>query len=132
MLGFLYSVLLKLLYPTSVALAFFLLAAVSKRRTRRRWFYAIALAVLLICGNGWVVRWMILPLESMYAAPEPLPSADAIVVRSGGIHARIPPRPTVEVSETGDRLLYAAELFRRRTRNAAKDVYNRFVRRQKP
>jgi uncharacterized SAM-binding protein YcdF (DUF218 family) len=113
MLGFLYSVLLKLLYPTSIALALFLAAAIVKRRAMRRLCYSLALAVLLICGNGWVVRWMILPLESMHAPLEPLPSADAIVVLSGGVHARMPPRPTVEVGETGDRLLFSAELFRR-------------------
>jgi len=113
MSGFLYSVLLRLLYPTSIALTLFLAAAISKRHALRRRFYVVALAVLFVCGNGWVVRWMVQPLESMYAAPEPLPSADAIVVLSGGIHARMPPRPTVEVSETGDRVLYAAELFRR-------------------
>src|SRR5262245_17369478 len=113
MLCFLYSVLLKLLYPTSIVLALVFAAGISKRQALRRSFYALALVVLLICGNGWVVRWLILPLESKHAQPEPLPSADAIVVLSGGIHARMPPRPTVEVSETGDRVLYAAELFRR-------------------
>jgi uncharacterized SAM-binding protein YcdF (DUF218 family) len=111
--GFLYSVLLKLLYPTSIALALFLVAAVTRRQIWRRLLYGLALAVLLICGNGWVVRFMIAPLESMYVPPEPLPSADVIVVLSGAIHARTPPRPTVEVSEAGDRVLYGAELFRR-------------------
>ena len=113
MLGFVYSVLLKLLYPTSVALVLFLAAAVVRRAALRRLFYGLALAVLLICGNGWVVRALVLPLESMYPASDPVPGADAILVLSGGIHARTPPRPTVEVSEAGDRVLYGAELFRR-------------------
>jgi uncharacterized SAM-binding protein YcdF (DUF218 family) len=113
MLGFLYSVFLKLLYPTSIALFFFLAAAIVRRRWLRRTFYALALAVLFVCGNGWVVHSMIRRLEWAYMPPNPLPSADAIVVLSGGIHAASPPRPTVEVSEAGDRVLYGAELFRR-------------------
>ena len=113
MLGFLYSVLLKLLYPTSVALILFVAAAIVRRSAPRRLFYGLALAVLLVCGNGWVVRTLTRNLESMHPAPDPVPSADAILVLSGGIHARTPPRPTVEVSESGDRVLYGAELYRR-------------------
>lgn len=113
MLGFLYSVLLKLLYPTSIALVLFVAAAIVRRPVVRRLSYGLALAVLLVCGNGWVVRSLIVPLETMYLPPDPLPAADAILVLSGGIHARTPPRPTVEVSESGDRVLYGAELFRR-------------------
>jgi uncharacterized SAM-binding protein YcdF (DUF218 family) len=112
-LGFLYSVLLRLLYPTSVALVFFVVAATARRRARRRLFYGLALAVLLVCGNGWVVRSMVRSLETVYATPDPVPSADAIVVLSGAVNARTPPRPTVEVGEAGDRVLYAAELYRR-------------------
>lgn len=113
MFGFLYSVLLKLLYPTSVAIALFVAAAVVRRAALRRLFYSLALAVLLICGNGWVVRSLVLHLEAMHPAPDPVPEADAILVLSGGIHAKTPPRPTVEVSEAGDRVLYGAELYRR-------------------
>ncbi len=112
MLGFLYSVFLKLLYPTSIALALFLAAAVTRGGLRRA-CYGLALAVLLVCGNGWVVRSLTLKLESAHMAPDPIPTADAIVVLSGGIHAKTPPRPTVEVSEAGDRVLFGAELFRR-------------------
>ena len=71
------------------------------------------MAALLVCGNGWVVHSLIARLESQEMAPEPLPNADAILILSGGIHARTPPRQTVEVSEAGDRVLYGAELFRR-------------------
>jgi uncharacterized SAM-binding protein YcdF (DUF218 family) len=113
MLGFLYSFLLKLLYPTSIALALFAAAGIARRPVWRRTFYLLAFAVLLVCGNGWVVQSMTARLESAYRPPDPLPAADAIVVLSGGIHARTPPRPTVEVSEAGDRVLFGAELFRR-------------------
>jgi uncharacterized SAM-binding protein YcdF (DUF218 family) len=38
--------------------------------------------------------------------------ADCILVLGGGTAPKIPPRPTVEVTEAGDRVLYAAYLFR--------------------
>jgi uncharacterized SAM-binding protein YcdF (DUF218 family) len=41
-----------------------------------------------------------------------LPIADVILVLGGGTWPKILPRPTVEVAEAGDRVLYAAYLFR--------------------
>lgn len=113
MFGFLYSVFLKLFYPTSIALLLLIAAAIVKRRGLRRACYGLGLAVLLVCGNGCVVRELTVRLESAYTPPNPLPTADAIVVLSGGIRAATPPRPTMEVNEAGDRVLYGAELFRR-------------------
>ena len=111
--GFLYSVLLKFLYPTSVALVLLVVAALAgRRRALRRTAFGLALVVLFVCGNGWVVHSLVRSLEWRYLPPDPVPAADAIVVLSGGLHALRPPRPTVEVSEAGDRVLYAAELFR--------------------
>lgn len=112
--GFLYSVLLKLLYPTSVALALLVAALLAhRRRALSRALLALGIAVLLAGGNGWVVHTLVSSLERRHPGPTPLPTADAVVVLAGGIHAQIPPRPTVEVSESGDRVLYAAELYRR-------------------
>lgn len=111
--GFLYSVFLKFLYPTSIALVLLLAAPFFRTRSAlRRGCYALALVVLFVSGNGWVVHYMIRALEWQHLPPDPMPTADAILVLSGGIHARIPPRPTVEVSESGDRVLYGGELFR--------------------
>jgi uncharacterized SAM-binding protein YcdF (DUF218 family) len=114
MAAFLYSVLLSLLDPTSIALALLVTAALLRRRPAlRRSFFALSLATLLVCGNGWVVQWMVRSLEWQYLPPEPMPTADAIVILSGSVRAARPPRPTVEVSDAGDRVLYGAELFRR-------------------
>ena len=114
MFGFLYSVLLKLLYPTTIALVLLIVAPMFRRGSMlRRACYVLGIATLLVCGNGWVVHRMIRALEWQHLPPQPVPSADAILILSGGIHAATYPRPTVEVSETGDRVLYGAELFRR-------------------
>jgi uncharacterized SAM-binding protein YcdF (DUF218 family) len=114
MAGFLYSLLLRMLSPTSVALVLLLAVACLRRRAAlRRVCFGLALAALFIGGNGWVVRHMVESLEAQYPAPDPLPAADAILVLSGGIHAQRPPRRTVEVSEAGDRVLYGGQLYRR-------------------
>ena len=46
---------------------------------------------------------MLRSLEWESLPPNPVPSADAIVVLSGGTLPRLSPRPTVEVSDGGDR-----------------------------
>ena len=117
----LYSLLLKLLYPTSIALVLLLAsAALRKWKTASRGCFWAAVAVLLLCGNGWVVKYSTRYLERQYPplASEPStlnsqpPLADCILVLGGSTVAKIPPRPTVEVAEAGDRVLYAAYLFR--------------------
>ena len=85
-LAFLYSVLLKLLYPTSVSLLLLAVGAALRRRpTARRVCYLLAVLVLLVCGNGWVVAAMIRHLEGQHPPPHAMPSADAILVLSGGV-----------------------------------------------
>ena len=88
-------------------------AALRRRPTARRVCYLLAVLVLLVCGNGWVVAAMIRHLEGQYPPPHAMPSADAILVLSGGVLGRTPPRPTVEIGDAGDRLLYGAELYRK-------------------
>ena len=113
MFGFLYATLLKFLLPTTIALMLLVAAPLFRRRHRmRRLCYALGILVLVVCGNGWVVNRMVRPLEWRYLPPDPVPSADAILILSGGVRDRRPPRPTVEVNEAGDRVLYGAELFR--------------------
>lgn len=113
MLGFVYSLALTLLNPVSVCCLLMVVSALTPRRpTLRRSCFVLALAVLLICGNGWVVNRTLRSLEWRYLPTNPPRSADAIVVLGGGTAPRVWPRPTVEVGDAGDRVLYAAELFR--------------------
>jgi uncharacterized SAM-binding protein YcdF (DUF218 family) len=111
--AFLYSSLLSLLNPLSIAFLLLIAAALLPRRpVARRTFFGLALALILIGGNRWIVAAMLRSLEGQFLPPTPIQSADAIVVLSGGTLPRLPPRPTVEVTDAGDRVLYAAELFR--------------------
>ena len=108
-----YHLFVKLLEPTSLCVILLLAAAVWRRRvTASRICFWLAVAVLLVCGNGWVSGAMIRHLERRYVAPEPIPQADCILVLGGGTRPRLPPRPTVEVDEAGNRVLYGACLYR--------------------
>ena len=107
-MSFAYSFLLKLLYPTSVCLILLLgAAAFQKRKVASRICFWLAVAVLLVCGNGWVIGALARHLEWQNLPPNPVPQADCILILSGGLQSRIPPRPTIEVGEAGDRVLYA-------------------------
>src|SRR5688572_22559843 len=112
-MSFLHALFLKLLYPTSLSLFFLgLTVMLRKRKGQSRACFSIAVMILLVCGNGWLVGALIKHLEWKNLPPNPVPRADAILVLSGGLFARIPPRPTAEVADAGDRLLYGAHLFR--------------------
>jgi uncharacterized SAM-binding protein YcdF (DUF218 family) len=112
-MSFLYSLLLKLLYPTSlVALLLLGSALLRKREAPRRTCFWLAVTLLLLCGNGWVVGALTKHLEWKYLPPNPVPQADCILILSGGTLTRTPPRPTVEVTDAGDRILYGAYLYR--------------------
>jgi len=101
-----------LLYPLGLACLLLLVALVLLGR-RPRWAaaaIATALALLLLGSNGWVADRLLQSLEWQHL-PNQQPSADAIVVLGGGIRPAMPPRPWVEVSEAGDRVLYGARLY---------------------
>lgn len=111
-MSFLYSIFLKLFYPTSVVLILLLASAFFRGRQRlSRILLWLGIAVILICGNGWLNGALTRNLEWRYLPPNPVPEADAILVLSGGILGRMPPRPTVEVSEAGNRVIYGAYLY---------------------
>jgi len=112
-MSFLYSLLLKLFYPTSVALMLLLASAFARARKRlSRACFWLGIGVIFVCGNGWLVGTLAKNLEWRYLPLVPVPEADAILVLSGGILGRIPPRPTVEVADAGDRVIYGAYLYR--------------------
>lgn len=76
------------------------------------WLIVLALGVLWLAGNRWVSYALVRSLEGQYPAPAEIPRTAALVVLGGGTRAADPPRPIVEVNEAGDRLLYAAHLYR--------------------
>lgn len=71
-----------------------------------------ALLVLLISSNTWVANSLAQSLEWQQIPKGALPTADAIVVLGGATKSKFPPRPSVDLSEAGDRVLYGAQLYR--------------------
>jgi uncharacterized SAM-binding protein YcdF (DUF218 family) len=112
MFVFLSKMLPPLVYPLGLACLLILLALFLRRRSG--WQQAaliLALLALLIGGNRWVAMGLARYLERRYLPPEPVPTAQAIVVLGGGTEALESPRPITEVSGAGDRVLYAAWLY---------------------
>ncbi|PSB20566.1 YdcF family protein [Phormidesmis priestleyi ULC007] len=69
------------------------------------------LLILLLGSNARVSDGLARSLE-FQNLPTELPKTDAIVVLGGCTESAVAPRPWVEVREEGDRVLYAAKLYR--------------------
>lgn len=102
-----------MLQPIALCLMLLLAAAVlSKRKSMNRVCFWMALGILTLCGNQWVADGFTGNLEREYLPSYPLPHADCIVVLSGGVLDQTAPRPTIEITQEGNRVLYAAQLYR--------------------
>ncbi len=111
---FLSKLLPLFLYPLGLACVLLVVALVMSWR-RPRWVpvpVALALIVLLLASNSWVANGLVRSLEWQQIPAGELPTADAIVVLGGATKSAFPPRPGVDVSEEGDRVLYGAQLYR--------------------
>jgi uncharacterized SAM-binding protein YcdF (DUF218 family) len=110
---FLSKLLPLLLYPLGLASLLLVVALILLWR-RPRWAAAAiasALALLVVSSNSWVATGMIQSLEWRHLPASPLPQADAIVVLGGAIKPQHPPRPWVDVTEQGDRVLHGSKLY---------------------
>ncbi len=102
-------------YPLGLACVFLLFSLVMlwKRPRMAAMAIALALTVLLVSGNAWVSHTLVRSLE-WQNRPASIPNAQAIVVLGGATKSALPPRPGVDLSETGDRVIYAAQLYRQK------------------
>ncbi len=82
-----------------------------KHPKRATWAIASALFIIFFSSNPTVSNKFVSTLEWQYFPPNPMPTADAIVVLGGATQPALTPRPWVEVSEAGDRILYASRLY---------------------
>ena len=101
-------------YPLGLACVSLIVALVMlwKRPRIAAGAIALALTLLLLSSNGWVSNLLVRSLEWQNIPPAQLPNADAIVVLGGGTKSPTWPRPTVDLSEEGDRVIYDAQLYR--------------------
>lgn len=72
----------------------------------------IGLFVILIASNAWVSSLLMQSLEWQQISSEELPETEAIILLGGSTRVPTPPRKTVEITEAGDRVLYAAHLYK--------------------
>lgn len=78
----------------------------------RRAVLIMALLTIWIGGNRWVATGLALSLENRYQTPNPIPTEEVIVVLGGGTDPAEAPRTEVEMNSAGDRVIYAARLYR--------------------
>jgi uncharacterized SAM-binding protein YcdF (DUF218 family) len=113
-----------LVYPLGLACLLILFSLLLGERARlriprglRAAALSTALALLWLGGNRLVAMSLLRSLEWRHlpspALREYSERAEVIVVLGGGTRALDYPRPSSEVNEAGDRLLYAARLYRR-------------------
>lgn len=104
-------------YPLGLACVLLSLALWVRRRPHwQTRIIVVALALLWIGSNRIVTMMLLRSLEWQYlpssTSQSSGPQAEVIVVLGGGERAKAFPRPTSELNEAGDRLLYAAQLYR--------------------
>lgn len=110
---FLSKTLPLLVYPLGLACILVLLALLLFRRTGlQRGLLLLTLALLWLGSTRWVAYGMASSLEWRYFPPSMVPQADVIIVLGGGTEAAQFPRPMAEVNGAGDRVIYAAKLFK--------------------
>jgi uncharacterized SAM-binding protein YcdF (DUF218 family) len=72
----------------------------------------MGLLIILVASNAWVSSLLMQSLEWQQISSEELPEAEAIILLGGSTRVPTPPRNTVEITEAGDRVLYAAHLYK--------------------
>lgn len=102
-----------LLYPLGLAaiLLIFVLA-LDKNRKWQKGLLIFTLVVLWVGSNRWVSYALARSLEWRILPPETTPQAEVIVLLGGGTEPGDYPRQMTEVNSAGDRVLYAAWLYR--------------------
>ncbi|MBC8507554.1 MAG: YdcF family protein [Anaerolineales bacterium] len=112
MFSFISKFLPLFIYPLGLTWILLVLALVLRKKPVWQ-KAAITLSIVLIWsgGNTWVSSSLKRSLEWQYLPPEEFPKVEVILILSGGTHAAIYPRSTVEVGGAGDRVIYGAYLY---------------------
>ena len=103
------------IYPAGLTCLLLVVALVVRHHDRwRNGLIIAALATLWLGGHRVTSLALVRALEWQYPPldPKAVPAADAILVLGGGTQLQLAPRPTHEVGEAGDRMIYAARLHR--------------------
>ncbi len=100
-------------YPLGLAcVLIFLALLVSYKRKTSNILIVLALVILWLSSTTGFSNLLARSLELKYLPPTEIPSGQVLVVLGGGTEPASPPRTTVEINGAGDRVLYAAELYK--------------------
>ncbi|MEO1799465.1 MAG: YdcF family protein [Cyanobacteria bacterium J06629_2] len=102
------------IYPLGLSCILLLFALwLSRKRSRKTYIpILLALVLLLLSSNSIIANNFIASLEKQYLPLSEPPTAEAIVVLGGATRNNEPPRILPDMSDRGDRLLYAAKLYK--------------------
>jgi uncharacterized SAM-binding protein YcdF (DUF218 family) len=111
---FLSKLLPLLFYPIGFSLLLLIIGLVALRRKQQRWAWGSILAASLVLyfSSTSLLSGALLRSLEWQNLPTALPPADAIVVLGGATRSPRPPRLGPEVTESGDRMIYATKLYR--------------------
>jgi uncharacterized SAM-binding protein YcdF (DUF218 family) len=109
---FLSKFLPPLVYPLGLACLALAVALACRGRRGQVTLIVLSIALLWLGGNRLIGMAIMRSLESRYPPLAQTPRAPVIVVLGGGSRSPDFPRPTAELNEAGDRLLYAAWLYK--------------------
>jgi uncharacterized SAM-binding protein YcdF (DUF218 family) len=100
-------------YPLGLVFILIIFALfVFKRPRLQRIILILALVLLWVASNRWVAMGLAKSLEWRYLPPDQIPQAEVVVVLGGGTLSHENPRPMEEVNSAGDRVIYAARLYK--------------------
>ena len=102
------------IYPLGLA-SILLIWALFLAVKRSRWTtlpILLCLVLILTTSNPFLSDRLVKSLEWQYVTPPAIPTSDAIVVLGGTTRNASPPRIIADLNEHGDRLLYAAKLYK--------------------
>ena len=111
---FLSKLLPLFIYPLGLSCILLIFALwLSRKRSRQTYIpILLAFAILTVAGNSIVAKNLLFSLEKRYPALVDPPPAEAIVVLGGATRNSEAPRIIPDMNERGDRLLYAAKLYK--------------------
>ncbi len=102
-----------LVYPLGLTCILLILTLIFKyRHGLQRGLIISGVILLWLSSNRWVSYGLARSLEWRNLPPEDSPQAEVMVVLGGGTESSDSPRPMTEVNGAGDRVLYAAKLYK--------------------
>mgnify|MGYP001024944557 CR=1 FL=1 len=107
------KILPQLVYPLGLTCLFLLLAVIFGKS--KRFFQSvigICVVLLFVGGNRFVADALTRSLESKYSPITTEVHSEIIVVLGGATESSDSPRQTVEINGAGDRVIYAARLYK--------------------